>query len=148
MSEPRGWKKTGWLIALAAGLIVVAGAVAWLAWRYTAPVTVRLTGEAPGLPLDIEIIPSEVSALAGEVISVTYRIHNTGLLPVAAFGRLAFDPPQAGDQVQIFLTECGGLNTYQNGQATELAVVFRVAPAGLSGASAVTLRHTFDPASP
>jgi hypothetical protein len=148
MSEGHAWGRPGWLIGLAAGLLVVLGAGAWLAWRFAAPVTVTLAGEAPGLPLAIEIVPSTVSARAGEVISVTYRIHNTGLLPVAAFGRLRFDPPQAEDQVQVFLTECGGLNTYQNGQATELAVVFRVAPAGLRGASALTLRHTFDAASP
>jgi hypothetical protein len=148
MTEMRAASNRGWPVGLAVGLIVLLAAGGWLAWRYTMPVTVTLEGEAPGLPLEIEIVPSEVRAGAGEVISVTYRIENTGLLPVAAFGRLQFDPPQAEDQVQVFLTECGGLNTYQNGQAIELAVVFRVAPAGLTGTSALTLRHTFDAASP
>jgi cytochrome c oxidase assembly protein Cox11 len=139
----RGLVVVGAVVALAG---VVAGA--WLLWRFTAPVRVTLAGSAPDLPLQIEIIPPEITARPGEVISVTYRIRNTELLPVSAFGRLEFDPPQAEDQVQIFLTQCGGLNTFQNGQAIDLAVVFRVQPAGLTGARALTLRHAFDRASP
>jgi cytochrome c oxidase assembly protein subunit 11 len=133
-----------------AGLLVVATLAvgAWLFWRFTAPVRVTLAGTAPSLPFEIEITPADVLVRPGEVVSVTYRIHNNNLTPIAAFGRLEFDPPQAEDQVQVFLTQCGGLNTYQNGQSVDLAVVFRVEPAGLFGSSTVTLRHAFDPAAP
>jgi cytochrome c oxidase assembly protein Cox11 len=136
-----------WLVVLALLLAVAAGG-AWLLWRQVAPVRVTLAAAAPGLPLEFEITPAVVSARPGEVISVTYRVRNAELLPVAAFGRLEFDPPQAEEQVQVFLTQCGGLNTFQHGQVTDLGVVFRVQPAGLTGASALTLRHAFERASP
>jgi cytochrome c oxidase assembly protein Cox11 len=127
-------------IALAAG--------AWLAWRYLAPVRVLLTSEAAGLPLDIEILPAEVVVRPGDVISVTYRIRNTAITPYSAFGRLEVLPARAADQVQVFFTQCGGLNTYQASQAIDLAVVFRVQPAGPTGQLNITLRHTFEAASP
>jgi hypothetical protein len=135
-----------WLALGVAALALIAGG--WIVWRFTAPVRVNLEGTAPGLPLEIEIVPASVVARPGEVLSVTYRIRNTAILPVSAFGRLEFDPPAGEAQVQVFLTQCGGLNTYQNSLTTNLAVVFRVQAAGFGGARVVTLRHRFDPASP
>ncbi len=133
---------------LAVPVLLVLAAGAWLAWRFVAPVTVNLTTEAAGLPLDIEIIPPQVVARPGEVISVTYRIRNSAITPYSAFGRLEVVPAEAADQVQIFFTQCGGLNTYQASQAIDLFAVFRVEAAGLTGLPAVTLRHTFEAASP
>lgn len=133
---------------LAAALLLVLVAGAWLAWRYVAPVTVTLTADAAGLPLEIDIFPAEVVARPGDVISVTYRIRNTAITPYSAFGRLDVVPVSASDQVQVFFTQCGGLNTYQASQAIDLAVVFRVQPAGLTGQRTVILRHTFEAASP
>jgi cytochrome c oxidase assembly protein Cox11 len=138
-----------WLAAFVLLLAAAAMAAgAWLLWRRVAPVWVTLAAAAPGLPLEFEIIPSVVIARPGELISVTYRVRNLEQLPVAAFGRLEFDPPQAAAQVQVFLTQCGGLNTFQHGQVTDLDVFFRVQPAGLAGDSALTLRHTFERATP
>jgi cytochrome c oxidase assembly protein Cox11 len=141
-------RRRAWPWLLAAVLLAAALIGGWLAWRFLAPVTVTLTAEAKGLPLEIDILPPQVTVRPGEVISVTYRIRNTQILPYSAFGRVELDPPSAADQVQIFLTQCGGLNTYQASQAIDLAVVFRVQAAGLSGARFVTLRHTFEAASP
>jgi hypothetical protein len=137
-----------WLAAFVLLLAAAMAAGAWLLWRRVAPVRVTLAAAAPGLPLEFEIIPSVVIARPGELISVTYRVRNLEQLPVAAFGRLEFDPPQAAAQVQVYLTQCGGLNTFQHGQVTDLDVFFRVQPAGLAGDSTLTLRHAFERATP
>ena len=136
-----------WLWALAAVLavlLVLAGN--WLVYRFTAPVEVRLASAAPGLPFDIEIIPPIVHVRPGELVSVTYRIRNNHLTPVAAWGTLLIEPPAASDQLEIFLTQCGGLNTFQNSIPEDYAVVFRVRAAGLRGQTRLTLRHEFEPA--
>jgi len=142
VSRRRRWP---WFAVL---VLLIVAASAWLAWRFVAPVTVTLTAASAGLPLEIEILPPVVVARPGDVISVTYRIRNSAITPYAAFGRLEVVPAQAADQVQIFFTQCGGLNTYQASQAIDLAAVFRVEAAGLTGRPAVTLRHTFEAASP
>jgi cytochrome c oxidase assembly protein Cox11 len=129
---------------LLAGLL----AAAWLGWRFWGPVEVRLEASAPDLPFTIEMLPPVVLARPGEVVSVTYRIRNNAVTPVAAYGTLAVLPAEATGQVQLFLTECGGLNTYQNSLAQDYAVVFRVRPAGLAGTQQVVIRHEFIPASP
>jgi hypothetical protein len=44
------------------------------------------------------------------------------------------------------MTQCGGVNTFQNEQPRDYYVTFRVQAAGLTGASQITLRHRFMPA--
>ena len=50
--------------------------------------------------------------------------------------------------MQVFLSQCGGINTYQNSAADDYGVMFRVQPAGLSGSARLVLKHTFTPATP
>jgi hypothetical protein len=137
-----------WLVpaALLAALALAAGG--WLAYRYTAPVEVRLASAAPGLPFEIEMLPPVVRVRPGEMVSVTYRIRNTNIMPIAAWGSVRIEPAEAVEQVDVFLTQCGGLNTFQNSVAEDYAVIFRVRPAGLSGATQLTLRHDFEPVTP
>jgi len=123
-------------------------AAAWLAWRFYAPVEVHIVGQAVGVPFTIETIPAVVSARPGEMVSVIYRIRNTQLMPVTAIGRIAVDPASDAGQMQIFLTQCGGLNTYQAAYAQDYQVIFRVQPAGLTGSQELTLRHVFTRSTP
>jgi hypothetical protein len=133
-------------------LLIVALALAavatWLAWRYTAPVEIVLASDVGDLPFEVAIEPPVVQAQPGEVVSVTYRIHNTHVLPLEAFGRIEIEPEESAGQVQIFYTRCGGLNTFQNNTSENYEVVFRVEAAGLSGASRIVLRHAFVRAAP
>ena len=143
MKHVKLWR---WIVvgAVALGL----AALGWVYWRYTAPVEVRVDSTVADLPFEVETIPPVVQARPGEVIKVLYRIRNTDLMPIAAFGRVEIEPLGADGQIQIFLTKCGGLNTFQNGYAEDYEVIFRVQPAGLTGASRLTLQHIFTPATP
>ena len=105
--------------------------------------TAELAITAHDLPFVVEMIPPVVAARPGEVISVTYRIRNTDLTPVEAFGRVEVEPASARGQIQVFLTQCSGLNAFQKNQVADYQVLFRVKPAGLAGASRLVLRHVF-----
>jgi len=141
-------RRTGWIgLALLAALAGV-GLGGWVYWRETAPVEVRLVAAVDNLPFTVETIPPVVEARPGQMISVTFRIRNNAVMPIAAYGRLNVVPAAAQDQIRIYLTQCGGLNTFQNSYAADYQVLFRVQPAGLTGQQQITLLHTFTPATP
>lgn len=133
--------------SIVAVMIVVATA-GWVAWRFTAPIEVRLAGNPTDLPFEIETIPSVVQARPGELVKVVYRIRNTDISPAVAYGQIEIDPGTASDQIQIFLTQCGGVNTFESGYPQDYEVIFRVQPAGLSGVQQMTLWHIFTRATP
>lgn len=134
-----------WLGALIA--VVFIGA--FLIWRYTAPIEVRIEAITHAdLPFETETIPSVVLAWPGEMVKVIYRIRNQALTPVEAFGKVEIAPASATDQIQVFLSQCGGLNAFQSNFPSDYEVVFRVQPAGLFGSSQLALRHVFDRATP
>lgn len=141
----RRFRHRKWIVFVLAVAVVAA---VWLFWRYTGPVEVRLAGEVNDLPFEVETIPPVVQARPGEVVKVIYRIRNADIAPLAAYGVVEIEPGSASDQIEIFLTQCGGLNTFQNGYPEDYEVIFRVQPAGLSGASRVTLWHVFTRATP
>ncbi len=125
---------------LLAGLALFLGVLAY--WRAAGPVLVILRADlSPGLPFDVQITPSVVLARPGEVINVVYRIRNNNVIPLEAYGKVNLEP--ATDQVQIFLTQCIGLNAFQNSYPQDYNVVFRVQPAGLTGSSVVIIDHQF-----
>ncbi len=125
-------KRTAVWIGLAIAVVVL-GAIGFVAYRYLAPVRVDIVGEADGVPFTIETIPHTVMARPGEMVQVVYRIQNNDLMPVSAYGTIEIGPAQAQDQMQVFLSQCGGINTYQNNRADDYNVMFRVQPAGLTG---------------
>ncbi len=121
----------------------------WLGYgvyrRYTGPVTVRLeTKLDPLLPLQIEMIPPTLDVQPGEVVNVIYRVRNTGAMPERAIGRIEIAPGSAFEQIKVYLTECGGLNTYEPDVANDYYVTFKVDPAGLFGSETLTIRHVFE----
>ncbi len=127
-------------------VIAIAGVVVW---RYTAPVKVRIEAILhDDLPFEAETIPSVVLARPGEMVKVIYRIRNKTLSPLEAFGTVEIAPASATDQIQVFLSQCGGLNAFQSNFPSDYEVVFRVQPAGLFGSSQLALRHVFDRATP
>ena len=132
------WQRPRALVLIAAAVFIIAAA--WLGWRFYGPVQVRIVGTATNVPFTIETIPSVVWARPGEVVSVIYRIRNTQMMPVT--------PAGSADQMQIFLTQCAGINDFQAAYAQDYQVLFRVAPAGLTGASQITLYHVFSRATP
>lgn len=125
---------------LLTGALVLAGLIAW---RWAGPVRVQFVATVADLPFDAEVIPPVVWAQPGEMISVTYRIRNNDLAPLEAYGKLILEPSGAKEQVEVFLTQCSGLNTFQNSVSSDYLVMVRVAPAGWFGASQITLRHEF-----
>lgn len=135
-----------WAAALLTLALLAAGA--WLAWRFTAPVQVLFAADIGDLPFEVEVIPPVVMAQPGEVISITYRIRNNNLTPVSAYGQLTVSPRAAQTQLEVFLTQCGGLNTYQSNHVDDYDVVFRVAPAGLRGTSQIVIYHVFTRSTP
>jgi cytochrome c oxidase assembly protein Cox11 len=140
-------KHKGWGIGLVIGLVLI-GAIGFSAYRYLAPVQVDIVGVADGVPFTIETIPHTVLARPGEMVQVVYRIQNNDLMPVSAYGVITIGPAQAQDQIEVFLSQCGGINTYQNSAADDYNVMFRVRPAGLGGSSHLVLKHTFTPSTP
>jgi cytochrome c oxidase assembly protein Cox11 len=131
------------------GLVIAVSAsavIGFLLYRYTAPVRVEIVGVADGVPFTIETIPASVVAQPGEMVKVTYRITNDALSPLEAYGTITIEPKRATDQMEIFLSQCGGINTYQSTGPEEYGVMFRVQPAGLTGSSRLVLKHTFTPA--
>ena len=132
----------------AAIAIVLIGAIGLVAYRYLAPVQVDIVGEADGVPFTIETIPHTVMAQPGEMVQVVYRIQNNELTPVSAYGAITVGPAKAQNQMEVFLSQCGGINTYQNSVADDYNVMFRVQPAGLTGSSHLVLKHTFTPSTP
>jgi cytochrome c oxidase assembly protein Cox11 len=128
------------------GLIVAAivlAVIGFVAYRYLAPVRVDIVGVADGVPFTIETIPASVMARPGEMVKVTYRITNEQLSPLEAYGTITIEPTRSTDQMQIFLSQCGGINTYQSTGPEDYGVMFRVQPAGLTGSSRLVLKHTF-----
>jgi len=128
--------------------VVVIAAIGFVAYRYLAPVQVEIVGVADGVPFTIETIPHTVIARPGEMVKVTYRIRNNEISPISAYGAITIGPAAAKDQMEVFLSQCGGINTYQNNRADDYDVMFRVQPAGLSGSSQLVLKHTFTPSTP
>jgi len=140
-------KRTGLGIGLAIALVLIA-VLGFVAYRFLAPVQVDIVGEADGVPFTIETIPHTVLARPGEMVQVVYRIQNNDLMPVSAYGAITIGPAKAQDQIEVFLSQCGGINTYQNSVADDYRVMFRVQPAGLGGSSHLVLKHTFTPSTP
>jgi cytochrome c oxidase assembly protein Cox11 len=138
-------KRKGLWISLTIAVIAFA-VIGFLAYRYTAPVRVEIVGVADGVPFTIETIPPSVTARPGEMVKVTYRITNQALSPLEAYGTITIEPQAATDQMQIFLSQCGGINTYQSTGPEDYGVMFRVQPAGLTGSTRLVLKHTFTPA--
>jgi hypothetical protein len=113
-------------------------------WRAAGPVVVMLKADVdPSLPFDVQIFPSVVLARPGDVVKVVYRIHNNDIIPLEAYGKLRLEPESASQQVQVFLTQCVGLNAFQNAYPQDYNVVFRVQAAGLTGSSWVVIHHEF-----
>jgi cytochrome c oxidase assembly protein Cox11 len=140
-------KRTGLWIGLTIAVIAVA-VIGLVVYRFTAPVRVDIVGEADGVPFTIETIPPTVLARPGEMVQVVYRIQNNDIMPISAYGAITIGPARAQDQIEVFLSQCGGINTYQNSSADDYNVMFRVQPAGLSGSSHLVLKHTFTPSTP
>jgi len=138
-------KRKGLWIGVTIAVFAVA-VIGFLVYRYTAPVRVEIVGVAEGVPFKIETIPSSVMARPGEMVKVTYRISNEALSPLEAYGTITVEPERATDQMRIFLSQCGGINTYQSTGPEDYGVMFRVQPAGLTGSSRLVLKHTFTPA--
>lgn len=131
------------------GLVGVVLIGAFLIWRYTAPVEVRIEAIIhDDLPFEAETIPAVVLARPGEMVKVIYRIRNLAQSPVEALGQVEIAPASATDQLQVFLSQCGGQNTFQANVPNDYEVVFRVQPAGLLGSASIALRHVFDKAPP
>ena len=128
--------------------VAVIAVIGFVAYRYLAPVQVEIVGVADGVPFTIETIPHTVMARPGEMVKVTYRIRNNEISPISAYGAITIGPAAAKDQMEVFLSQCGGINTYQNNRADDYDVMFRVQPAGLSGSSQLVLKHTFTPSTP
>ncbi|HTP10752.1 MAG TPA: hypothetical protein VMP08_21010 [Anaerolineae bacterium] len=140
-------KRNGLIIGIVIAVVLI-GAIGVVAYRYLAPVQVDIVGEADGVPFTIETIPHTVLARPGEMVKVVYRIKNNDLMPISAYGAITIGPARAQDQMQVFLSQCGGINTYQNSNADDYNVMFRVQPAGLTGSSHLVLKHTFTPSTP
>ncbi|MBI3243121.1 MAG: hypothetical protein HYZ49_12580 [Chloroflexi bacterium] len=132
-----------WIAVLAAIAVMALGLIVW---RFTAPVEVRIEADVTNLPFEVEIIPPVVYAKPGEMVRVVYRIRNTNLSPLDALGRVEVDPNSATDQIQIFITQCIGLNAFQSNYPQDFEVLFRVQPAGLTGQGTIILRHVFESA--
>ncbi len=138
-------RKAPWLWLLA-GLVGVSLSAFVLYRRFTGPVTVRLeTALDPSLPFAVEMIPPTMEVQPGEVVNVIYRVHNTSATAQQAVGRVEIAPGSAVDQIHVYLTECGGLNTYAPDKQADYYVTFKVEPAGVFGADALTIRHVFEP---
>jgi len=128
--------------------VVVLVVIGFVAYRFLAPVQVEIVGVADGVPFTIETIPHTVMARPGEMVKVIYRIRNNEIMPISAYGAITIGPAAARDQMEVFLSQCGGINTYQNNSADDYNVMFRVQPAGLNGSSQLVLKHTFTPSTP
>jgi hypothetical protein len=140
-------KRTGLWMGVTLALIAIA-VIGFVVYRFTAPVRVDIVGAADGVPFTIETIPQTVLARPGEMIKVVYRIQNNDIMPVSAYGAITIGPAAAQNQMEVFLSQCGGINTYQNSVADDYNVMFRVQPAGLGGSSHLVLKHTFTPSTP
>jgi cytochrome c oxidase assembly protein Cox11 len=138
-------KRKGLWIGLTIAVIAIA-VIGFVVYRFTAPVRVEIVGVADGVPFAIETIPPKVMARPGEMVKVTYRITNQALSPLEAYGTITIEPQGATEQMQIFLSQCGGINTYQSTGPEDYGVMFRVQPAGLTGSARLVLKHTFTPA--
>ena len=127
---------------------VAVAAASVTVWRFTAPVEVRIEADVTDLPFEVETIPPVVYAKPGEMVRVVYRIRNNNLSPLEALGRVEVDPNTAADQIQIFITQCIGLNAFQSNYPQDFEVLFRVQPAGFTGQGQIILRHVFESATP
>jgi cytochrome c oxidase assembly protein Cox11 len=139
-------RKAVWIGIVLASVLIAA--IGFVAYRYLAPVRVEIAGVADGVPFTIETIPQSVMARPGEMVEVIYRIQNNSLTPVAAYGEIAVEPGSAAQQMEVFLSQCSGINTYQNSIADDYRVMFRVQPAGVTGSARLVLKHTFTPSTP
>ncbi len=128
--------------------VVLIGMIGFAVYQYIAPVQVDVVGVADGVPFTIETVPSTVMARPGEMVKVVYRIRNNDIMPISAYGAITIGPAAFQDQMQVFLSQCGGINIYQNQSADDYNVMFRVQPAGLTGSAHLVLKHTFTPSTP
>jgi hypothetical protein len=131
--------------ALPVGLMVLAVTLlgGGVYWRFNGPVLVNVASTVKDLPFEVEVTPAWVWVRPGDMIEVIYRVRNNDILPTEVFGRVDIEPGPASDQVQVFLTQCSGLNTIENKAPQDYLVLFRVKPAGWLGYQYLTLRHTF-----
>lgn len=129
-------------------VVIVLAVIGFVAYRYLAPVRVDIVGVADGVPFTIETIPSSVLAQPGEMVQVVYRIQNNNIMPMSAYGTITVGPARNQNQMEVFLSQCGGINTYQNTGPENYNVMFRVQPAGLTGSAHLVLKHTFTPSTP
>ncbi len=134
-----------WLIGLFI-TAMIASSTGWLIWRFTSPVTVEIASTVIGLPFEVETIPSIVTVKPGEMVQVYYRIRNNSLTGLEAYATITVEPGQAVDQMEVFVSQCTGLNTFQSNYTDVYEVMFRVEPAGFSGEQHLVLRHTFEAA--
>jgi len=132
-------------VAMAALAVGAALGAAWL-WRQRAPVEVRLASEVVGLALAVAPEPARLDAVPGKMQRVVFRVRNPGAAAQQVTGSIAVTPPSAEDQVTIFAMQCGDWTTIAPGADDSFAVVFSVAPAGLTGVRSLTLSHRFEPA--
>jgi hypothetical protein len=135
------FRQRHWL--LTATLVVCVTLGGWVWWRFTGPVQVSLAADYGDLPFTVEMRPPQLTVQPGQIVSATFRIRNNDLSPLEAFGAVEVKPWYAKDQVQIFVTQCGGLNAFQHSAADDYLVLFRVAPAGFFGSQNITLQHNF-----
>lgn len=127
-------------------IFLIIGTSSWLVWRFTSPVTIEIASTVLNVPFTVETIPPVVEAKPGEMVRVIYRIKNESLTGLEAYATITVEPGRNTDQLEVFLSQCTGLNTFQNSYPEEYEVLFRVEPAGLFGSQHLVLRHTFESA--
>ncbi len=127
------------MLSIFAGVLVVGLGF----WRFFGPVRVAIASDINDLPFTVEAIPPTVWARPGEMVHVQYRIRNNDLSPLEARADIHILPTGAQGQIEVFLSQCSGLNTFQNSVTSDYDVYFRVQPAGALGGSFLTLKHVF-----
>lgn len=145
MTPTRTWARLDLTLTLIFVVLIALSSGLWVMWRYQAPVEVNLASTIVDLPFEVEVFPAVITARPGEVVSVTYRIYNSSSTPLEAVGTIKVEPGTAVDQIEVFISQCSGMNTFQSNFPEEYVVMFRVDPAGLQGHSQLTLRHVFEP---
>jgi cytochrome c oxidase assembly protein Cox11 len=122
------------------GLGALAG---WRLFFAGAVVEVRFSSQTNNLPLEVEVIPPEIRAGPGEMVRVVYRIRNHGAEPLTVYGTVKLQPGEAGRQVEFYVIECGGLQTFESGTVRDYQVMFQVRPQNTWVTPAFTVQHVF-----
>jgi hypothetical protein len=127
------------MLSIFAGALVIG----LVLWRLFGPVRVAIASDISDLPFTVEAIPPTVWARPGEMVHVQYRIRNNDLTPLEASAVIKVLPAGSAGQMEVFLSQCSGLNTFQNSVTSDYDVYFRVQAAGAVGSSWLTLKHVF-----